>query len=272
MDYKNHIKAVAFDFDGTLIDFNYKTTEYTKKALVELKKNGYIVCLSSGRPVFLGMKAFENTFGDLVKLDYVFGCNGSEFCDVKKNKTDILFPLTPEDIQYLDKAIQSDLVIKSCYDGFRFLVSKIPESPALKEWMDARWLTAELHDFSKEDKLRSKMLLLNNPEDREKEDEYLKNIDLSRFTCAYSSPHCMEIVPKGVNKAKAVEKLSEILNIDKSQILTFGDMPNDLPMLLNSTGVAMENGAKEVKDQVSLHTSRVDEMGVYQFLHDNGLI
>ena len=36
MNYKEEIKAVAFDFDGTLIDFKYNATELTKTALKKL--------------------------------------------------------------------------------------------------------------------------------------------------------------------------------------------------------------------------------------------
>ena len=106
----------------------------------------------------------------------------------------------------------------------------------------------------------------------EKEEAFLKNIDLSKYSSAYSSPNCFEIAPKGVNKAKAIERLANILSCDNSQILSFGDMPNDLPMLLNSTGVVMENASDEMKSQVTLHTSRVDDKGVYEFLHNNQLI
>ena len=49
-------------------------------------------------------------------------------------------------------------------------------------------------------------------------------------------------------------------------------MENDLPMLLNSTGVVMDNASDDIKSQVKLHTSAVDEYGVYEFLHENGLI
>lgn len=37
MNYKDDIKAIVFDFDGTLIDFNYKASDYTRKALELLK-------------------------------------------------------------------------------------------------------------------------------------------------------------------------------------------------------------------------------------------
>ena len=42
-------KAVFFDIDGTLWDFNMNIPESTKKALKELRKNGYYAFLCSGR-------------------------------------------------------------------------------------------------------------------------------------------------------------------------------------------------------------------------------
>lgn len=271
MDYKNEIKAIAFDFDGTLIDFNYHTTDYTKKALAELAKKDYKVCLSSGRPCFLAVKAFENHFGEY-PLDYVFGCNGSEFMDFKANKTEILFPMKAEEVRDIESLIDADFLTCGIYEGDKFLVNKPITSPALIEWLEARWLTPILYDFSKNDVERSKVLVLNNPEDREREDEFVKSLDLSKYTYAYSSPLCLEFVPKGVNKAKAIEKLTSILNCRKDQVLSFGDNDNDLPMLLNSTGVVMGNAKPHLQELIPLKTSRVDEIGVYDFLSRNELI
>lgn len=271
MNYKEEIKAVVFDFDGTLIDFNYQTTDYTKTALKKLKENGYKVCLSSGRPCFLAKKAFENTFGEY-PLDYVFGCNGSEMMDVEKNETQILFPLMAEDVRKIGKLLDNDLLTLGIYEGSKFLVNKPCTSEDIKEWLSARWLTPIVYDFNKNDISRSKVLVLNDKADRHKEDEFLKNIDLSDYSAAYSSPMCFEIAPRGVNKAKSIERLADILGCSNSQILSFGDMPNDLPMLLNSTGVVMDNASDDMKAKVSLHTSAVDKIGVYEFLHNNNLI
>lgn len=271
MNYKTEIKAVVFDFDGTLIDFNYKTTDYTRTALKQLKENGYKVCLSSGRPCFLAKKAFENTFGEY-PLDYIFGCNGSEMMDVKKDETQILFPLQAEDVRKIAKLLDNEILTLGIYEGSKFLVNKPCESEDIKEWLAARWLTPIVYDFALNDVPRSKVLALNDKANRALEDELLKNIDLSDYSAAYSSPMCFEIAPRGVNKAKSIERLADILGCSNSQILSFGDMPNDLPMLLNSTGVVMDNASDDMKAKVALHTSAVDKMGVYEFLHNNDLI
>ncbi|MDO4197687.1 MAG: HAD family hydrolase [Erysipelotrichaceae bacterium] len=259
MNYKEEIKAIVFDFDGTLIDFDYNTTEYTRRALEALKESKYKVCLSSGRPCFLAVKAFEKAFGEY-PLDYVFGCNGSEFMDCKANKTEILFPLKAEEVRNIEKIIKADYLVCGIYDDDIFLVNKPCENKALKSWLKARWLTPVLFDFSRNDLERSKVLVLNDPADRQREEEYIASLNLQGYSYAYSSPYCLEFVPDGVSKAKAVEKLSEILECDAKQILSFGDNDNDMPMLLSSTGVIMGNAKESLKEMIPLHTSSVDEM------------
>ena len=271
MNYKDEIRAVVFDFDGTLIDFNYQATDYTRQALKKLKENNYKVCLASGRPCFLAKKAFENTFGKY-DLDYVFGCNGSEMMDCKLDKTEILYPLSVEDVKKIGKLIDCDYLTLGIYDGSTFLVNKPCTSKDKKEWLDARWLEPVVYDFEQNDIVRSKVIVLNDKADRPKEDEFLKNIDLSDYSASYSSPQCFEIAPKGVNKGKSMDRLAEILGCSNSQILSFGDMPNDLPMLENSTGVVMDNASDQMKAKIALHTSAVDKMGVYEFLSNNKLI
>ena len=271
MNYKDYIKAVAFDFDGTLIDFNYNVTEYTRRALKRLNEEGYIVCLSSGRPCFMALKAFKEKFPE-AGLDYVFGCNGSEIMDVKKNETRILYPLKAEEIRYIGKVLDADFLTVGIYDGESFLVNRNRESEQLESWMKARYLTPTLFDYAKNDKDRSKVIVVNDKEDRQKEIDFISSIDLSDFSCFYSSPYCFEIAPKGISKAKSCEELASILNCDLHQILSFGDMENDMPMLKVTTGVIMDNATEELKAQIPLHTSRVDELGVYDFLSRNSLI
>ena len=271
MNYKEYIKAVAFDFDGTLIDFNYNATDYTRKALKRLNEEGYKVCLSSGRPCFMALRAFREKFPG-TGIDYVFGCNGSEIMDVEKDETRILYPLKADEIRYIGRVLQNDFLTLGIYDGERFLVNQIRDSEQLESWMKARYLTPTLFDYQKNDKDRSKVIVVNDREDREKEIEFIKNVDLSDFSCFYSSPYCFEIAPKGISKAKSCEELAKILDCDLHQILSFGDMENDMPMLLTTTGVIMDNATEELKAQIPLHTSRVDELGVYDFLSRNGLI
>jgi Cof subfamily protein (haloacid dehalogenase superfamily) len=52
----------------------------------------------------------------------------------------------------------------------------------------------------------------------------------------------VEIVPLGISKATGVEEVAAPLGIANNEVLAFGDMPNDVPMLLwAGHGVAMGN-------------------------------
>lgn len=46
-----------------------------------------------------------------------------------------------------------------------------------------------------------------------------------------SGPHFIEITAAGVTKASALSWLCESLGIESGEVIAFGDMPNDIPML-----------------------------------------
>jgi Cof subfamily protein (haloacid dehalogenase superfamily) len=57
----------------------------------------------------------------------------------------------------------------------------------------------------------------------------------------------VEIVPLGISKATGVEEIAKPLGIISDEVVAFGDMPNDVPMLLwAGHGVAMGNAHPDV--------------------------
>ena len=77
----------------------------------------------------------------------------------------------------------------------------------------------------------------------------------------------IEIAAPGVTKALGVSMLAERLKIEQKDVITFGDMPNDIEMLQwAGRGVAMGNARPEVK-AVSDHITRTnDDAGVADVL------
>lgn len=58
----------------------------------------------------------------------------------------------------------------------------------------------------------------------------------------------IEVTPLGVSKATGVEEVARPLGITAEDVVAFGDMPNDIPMLLwAGLGVAMGNAHREAK-------------------------
>ena len=64
------------------------------------------------------------------------------------------------------------------------------------------------------------------------------------------------------NKGTVVETLSRLLNIPPAQIVTMGDMPNDVLMFRKSGfSIAMGNASDEVKAQASAVTDSNENEG-----------
>jgi Cof subfamily protein (haloacid dehalogenase superfamily) len=84
-------------------------------------------------------------------------------------------------------------------------------------------------------------------------------------TATFSKPNYLEIVPIGVDKAKALVKLANSLGIELSQVAALGDGQNDIEMLREAgLGIAMGNASDAVKSAADWITGTNDEDGVAQ--------
>ena len=83
-------------------------------------------------------------------------------------------------------------------------------------------------------------------------------------TC--SSPYLVEVMPKGENKASAVEFLSEYYHIPTEKIAAIGDQMNDAPMLDRAGGkFAVSNAEAALKERATVVAS-CEEDGVAEAL------
>ncbi|MCV7127572.1 MULTISPECIES: Cof-type HAD-IIB family hydrolase [Mycolicibacterium] len=77
----------------------------------------------------------------------------------------------------------------------------------------------------------------------------------------------IEIVPLGVSKATGIEELARPLGIEPADVVTFGDMPNDVPMLgWAGLGVAMGNAHPDAVAAADEVTATNAEDGVARVL------
>ncbi len=86
------------------------------------------------------------------------------------------------------------------------------------------------------------------------------------FFVTCSSAFLVEVMPKGQNKAGAVEFLSEYYRLPKEEIAAIGDQLNDLPMIGAAGGkFAVANAEKELKEKATVVAS-CEEDGVAEAL------
>jgi Cof subfamily protein (haloacid dehalogenase superfamily) len=79
--------------------------------------------------------------------------------------------------------------------------------------------------------------------------------------------HMLEIAAPGVTKASALAWLAAELNVPPSEVVAFGDMPNDVPMLIwAGAGYAMTGGHPEALAAASKQAPPCAQDGVAQVL------
>jgi Cof subfamily protein (haloacid dehalogenase superfamily) len=82
-----------------------------------------------------------------------------------------------------------------------------------------------------------------------------------------SAGYLLEISAPGVTKASALAWLAAELDVDASEVVAFGDMPNDVPMLVwAGTGYAMADGHPEALAAASDQAPPCAQDGVAQVL------
>ena len=78
-----------------------------------------------------------------------------------------------------------------------------------------------------------------------------------------SEPYFLELVPKGIDKARSLSVLLEKLGMTKDEMIAVGDGFNDLSMIQYAgLGVAMANAQEVVKGNADFITLSNEEDGV----------
>ena len=84
-----------------------------------------------------------------------------------------------------------------------------------------------------------------------------------------SGDYWVDLSHKEANKGVALQKLLDHYNIDRSEILVFGDYLNDIEMLrMTPNSVAMGNAHPEIKAMASIVTESHDNFGVERVLQE----
>ncbi len=88
-----------------------------------------------------------------------------------------------------------------------------------------------------------------------------------RLAATVSGPEFCEITLATVSKAAAVERIATRPGFTRQEVVAFGDMPNDLPVLAwAGTGVAMANAHTDVLAAADVVTASNDDDGVARLL------
>jgi Cof subfamily protein (haloacid dehalogenase superfamily) len=251
-------RLVASDLDGTLLRSDGTLDPRTKRALEHVREAGGDVVICTARPT-RWMRPLAQALG----VGAISICaNGGVVWDLHGESVLASSPLEPEVLREIVALLSSSL------PGGSWAVERTTGFAREPGYL-TRWPVPDDAVMGAADVLvrepAVKLLL--------RHDQFLADILLERarevvghlaeLSHSNSADHLLEISALGVSKASALARLCSERAIDAHEVIAFGDMPNDLPMLRwAGHGVAVANAHPDVLAAADEVTAGNDEAGV----------
>ncbi|MCU9814677.1 Cof-type HAD-IIB family hydrolase [Paraclostridium sp. AKS73] len=259
-------KLIVTDMDGTLLNGEHEISRKNKEALKFAADKGVNVAIATGR-------IYESTIKYARELGIktpIICCNGAL---IKESNGNIIYESQIENYicNNIIDVLEKNNIYYQCFTDDTIFTTYI------NEWLRKYQMQEDLNikiietENIKEQILGKNILkfliIESNLELLSKVECELKTIEDIELTKSFFDN--IEIMKKGVNKGSAVESLGKYLDIDKSEIITFGDNHNDLSMIKYAgMGVAMGNAEDIVKKNANFITCKNTEDGVAKALSE----
>lgn len=260
---------IASDVDGTLLDPEDRVTPRTREALAAALSAGVTFVLATGRPP----RWIPPVVEQLGFAPMAVCANGAVIYDAATDRVVSAQTLSVEELTELAE------IASRVIPGAGLAVERIGVSAhdtATPQFVSApgyehAWLNPDNTEVSYADVLSAPAikLLVRKPDMPSSE----LAAALSRYVgtlgdVTYSTNNgLVEISRPGISKAMGIDQIARPLQIDARDVVAFGDMPNDVPMLRwAGHGVAMGNAhplAVAAADEV---TTGNDDHGVARVL------
>lgn len=256
-------RAIALDLDGTLTNHEKVVTPKTREALLKAAAKGAVIILASGRPTY-GIEPVAECLELNKQGGYILSYNGGNIVNAKTGEK--LFS------QFLPDEVIPELYAYAKEHGHALLgyagneiITEMPDDQYVKEESRINKMNIRKVDnlFESLEPHPTKLLMTGDPTLMLKAEEELVEKLGDRMDIFRSAPFFLELVPKGIDKAKSLTRLLTKINLTPADLIAFGDGYNDLSMLkLAGMGVAMENAAPEVRAEADYVTLSNEEDGV----------
>jgi Cof subfamily protein (haloacid dehalogenase superfamily) len=261
-------RLVALDVDGTVLHEDSTASRGVRRAVYAVRSAGHEVTLATGRSVATTLPVLEQL---RLTPEYVVCSNGAitlqrdpsaplgyrrEFVETF-DPTEVLSTISGElsDARY---AVEDEV-------GFFRYTERFPAA--------AVGLASEQVSFESLLGVRATRVVVISPNHNIEEFlQVVERMGLHRVSYAVGWTAWLDIAPDGVNKATALERVRERLDVPRTRVLAVGDGRNDIEMLewasREGRGVAMGQAPEDVRSAASAVTAPVAEDGLARVLED----
>ena len=261
-------KAVFLDLDDTLLDNEKNVSKENLEAIKYVKEKGGLVCIASGRSIEM-TKQYRN-LADTSK--YIIYSNGAGIFDCDAN----------------DKLFSADIEKETCFDLYNYAIEN---NLGLRiDTPYGRYINEEKYSVGFEILLNQgegkeiiidndilQISLITETEEKRKNMIDFINSNISKTvkvenifkTGKNEEFFAINIINTSASKGNAINGLCKFLKININDVIAIGDGVNDISMIKTAgCGVAMENGAPELKAVADEITTTNLENGVAKILKE----
>jgi Cof subfamily protein (haloacid dehalogenase superfamily) len=239
---------IASDVDGTLLNDDEEVTERTRAAVGAAVASGATFVLATGRPP----RWIAPVVDALGFAPMAVCANGAVIYDPATDRVLSARTLAPDALGELAEiatrlipgaGLAVERIGASAHDA---ATPQFVSSPGYEH----AWLNPDNTEVSLEDLLSAPAVKLLSRKAGARSDEMaaalIENVGIEGDITYSTNNGLIEVVPLGISKATGVEEVARPLDIAADDVVAFGDMPNDVPMLVwAGHGVAMGNAHPE---------------------------
>ena len=256
-------RLVATDLDGTLVRTDGSISERTRAVLAAVEARGVPVVFVTGRPLRWAEEVFEHV-GD---HGLAVVSNGALVWDVAADRPRLRREIDPETA----RRVVAEL--RSAVPGSTFAVETLGGLALEETYRERHPVPPGARRAPLEDLVDGPVLKLLARHEELGPQDYWDAAEVAvgeQVTITWSSTSTMlEISAAGVTKASTLALVADGLGVAPADVVAFGDMPNDIPMLQwAGTSYAMENGHESTKAAATHIAPKHDQDGVARVLEE----
>ena len=256
-------RAIATDLDGTLLASDGTVSDRTRAAVDAAEDAGYLFVIATGRPP----RWIPPVIEQVGERGLVVCANGGSVYDPARDELVVRNDLTPEAALAIIDAIEPAFpeAVLGLEQGLVFSADTSIErmsSPLIQSWKSQGLRVGPIRSFATEGVTK---LIVRLPEDTPTGTAAAVQElvgDLA-FVTHSTNESFLELSRPDVTKAATVERLLIDAGIAPGEVVAFGDMPNDLPLVeWAGLGVAVANAHPALRAAADEITGTNDEDGV----------
>ncbi|HEX2350746.1 MAG TPA: Cof-type HAD-IIB family hydrolase [Ktedonobacterales bacterium] len=257
-------RLIATDLDGTLLRDDRSLSARTRQTLAKVQAAGIALVQVTARP-----PRFVKLLAEEVGLrGAAICCNGALVYDITSGALVEHAPLASAD------ACALVVALREAFPEVTFAIER-----GLAYGCEPAYLALGSLTEPQGDLLGEAIALCGQPvtkliarhPQRAADELYPTALRLvgDRAVVTYSSPRFLEISASGIDKATTLARYCKRLGIASSEVVAFGDMPNDIPMLRwAGRGVAVANAHPEALAAADAITASNMADGVARYLDE----